>query len=1015
VPQPAITESCSNVSIVNSINQTADASGYYPVGTTIIDWVIADECGNTSTCSMTVTIIDNEAPHITCPEDILICSTEQLVLVPPTDNDNCGEVILSNNAPSTFEPGTTLVVWTATDIYGNTTSCTQTVTITPMVSADAGLDELSCAGQEFTINSASALNYSSVLWTSTGLGLIQNATSLNPTYVAAVGETGNIHLTLTAYGLLPCANVTDEMLLTILPAPIADAGLDATICESQNFITTDAFAGYTGSVNWTTNGNGTFSDPSQVITTYTPGTTDIENGSVTLYLTSSGTPPCGNVSDSMTLTLNHGPLASAGIDAQICQNTSYQVTDATAQYFNSISWTHNGSGILEGENTLTPTYTPSNGETGLVTLTLSVEGIGSCGNISDTKTLTIYPAPSVSAGNDFENCGTTSVFLASATTSGAANVLWTSTGSGSFENPTLVNAIYIPSQADVLNGSVTLTLSVTGNLPCGTAEDQVLVTLVPGIELFAGTNDSTCNNSSFLVTDAIVKGETSISWIHDGQGELKNANSINPEYIPASGESGIVNLIATAVGQSPCGTVTDTISVQVIPLVSVYAGNDITSCLSAPVKLEEAVTLNYSSLLWSTSGTGTFDDATLPQPTYNPGQHDFDKGFVVLYLQANGISNCGNGIDSLRIEFAKAPLAYAGTDKILCNEEAYTFWNTNAANYTSVLWSHSGLGNLSDPTSLNPTYTPAEGETGIIQFVMTAFGNMDCGNMVISDRVILTINPKILINAGIDQDIIKGTSTVLTGTVSGGSGVFSYNWSPENYLVDNTVINPTTLALDTETVFMLTLLDMSSGCSYSDDVLISVGAIARPTAVDDYDTIGLNTSALVHILQNDTDPIGLGLDVSIISNPENGTAILYADGSITYTPATNFTGNDTLTYTITDRGMPSRSDTAYVIFTIFPVREIIEIYNLVTPNGDGSNDYWHIGGIDEYPDNEVTIFNRWGDKIREISKYNNSDNSWTGTNEKEEYLPDGVYYYVLKIKNLKTYTGWIYIRATIND
>ena len=72
---------------------------------------------------MTVTVQDIESPVITCPADILICSTEQVVLGDATAIDNCGIASITNNAPSTFTPGTTLVVWTATDIYGNIDSC----------------------------------------------------------------------------------------------------------------------------------------------------------------------------------------------------------------------------------------------------------------------------------------------------------------------------------------------------------------------------------------------------------------------------------------------------------------------------------------------------------------------------------------------------------------------------------------------------------------------------------------------------------------------------------------------------------------------------------------------------------------------------------------------------------------------------------------------------------------------------------------------------------------------------
>jgi len=98
-----------------------------------------------------------------------------------------------------------------------------------------------------------------------------------------------------------------------------------------------------------------------------------------------------------------------------------------------------------------------------------------------------------------------------------------------------------------------------------------------------------------------------------------------------------------------------------------------------------------------------------------------------------------------------------------------------------------------------------------------------------------------------------------------------------------------------------------------------------------------------------------------------------------------------------------------VIVTIFPIRASIEIYNLVTPDHDDKNDYWHIGGIENFPDNEILLFNRWGTKIKEFVGYNNTDNRWDGTNDKNESLPDGVYFYIIKAN--ETYKGWIYIRG----
>jgi len=1013
VPIPTAFEACSSATFINNINGTSNASGLYQVGTTTVIWTASDDCGNTSTCSMTVTVIDNEGPVMTCPSDILICSTEALELGTPTVTDNCEVASVTNNAPSVFEPGTTFVTWTATDIHGNTSTCIQTVVITPMAVANAGQDDLICAGQTYVVNTATAQNFSSLLWSTSGQGTLLNASTLNPSYIPINGETGNVYLTLTATGIIPCASVTDQMLLTILPEPIAIAGPDETICEGQSFTTSNAFAGYTGSVLWTSSGSGTFSDPTLAITTYIPSAADITNGSVVLTITSSGTPPCGDASDNMTLTINKAVIADAGSDASVCQNSPYQITDATAQNYSSLSWTHNGQGILAGANTLTPTYTPLANETGVINFTLTAIGNSPCGNSLDVKILTINATPTASAGADFESCDNTPILLASATVSGAASVQWSSNGTGTFDNPTLINATYTPSQADVASGSVALTLTVVGIQPCGTANDVVVVTLIPAASVFAGEGNSICSNTPYYVSDATVTGATAVSWTHNGLGTLENAETINPTYIPAASESGFVHLYVNAIGQLPCGSVTDSLTLKVTPGATANAGNDIASCLSVPVQLNALSVTNYNYLVWTTSGTGSFNSTTIINPVYTPSQADMDAGFVEITLTAGGTSPCGNATDIVRIDFIKAPLANAGPDVIICSIEPYTIASASAENYTSVIWTHNGKGTLSDPTTLNPTYTPASGETGSVELTLTAYGTSACSNMLISDLFVLSINPAIIVNAGADETIATGTSTTLYGTVAGGTGVFAYNWTPEVLIVDNNLLNPNTDILYNETTFTLTVKDVVSGCSASDYVTISMGGIIRPVANIDYDTIGMNTSTLVNILANDTDPIGLGLNVSIVNDPEHGTVTLNEDGSLNYTPFLNFTGNDTLTYKICDNGTPSKCATAIVVITIFPIRELFEIYNLVTPNGDGSNDFWFIRGIDEYTDNSVLLFNRWGDKIREYNGYNNTDpeKRWDGTNDKKEYLPDGVYYYVIKIKDLETYTGWVYVRG----
>ena len=91
------------------------------------------------------------------------------------------------------------------------------------------------------------------------------------------------------------------------------------------------------------------------------------------------------------------------------------------------------------------------------------------------------------------------------------------------------------------------------------------------------------------------------------------------------------------------------------------------------------------------------------------------------------------------------------------------------------------------------------------------------------------------------------------------------------------------------------------------------------------------------------------------------------------------------------------------------------IPNAFSPDGDGINDTWNIrGGLYNYPNNNLVIFNRWGLKVYEADGYNNN---WDGTNNgnsnsgNDSKLPVGTYYYVLDLngngKNVKK--GFIYL------
>ncbi|MEA1784997.1 gliding motility-associated C-terminal domain-containing protein, partial [Arenibacter sp. GZD96] len=89
-----------------------------------------------------------------------------------------------------------------------------------------------------------------------------------------------------------------------------------------------------------------------------------------------------------------------------------------------------------------------------------------------------------------------------------------------------------------------------------------------------------------------------------------------------------------------------------------------------------------------------------------------------------------------------------------------------------------------------------------------------------------------------------------------------------------------------------------------------------------------------------------------------------------------------------------------------------------SPNGDGINDFWEIKGIENSPQNIVTIYNRWGDMVFSLANYDNLNNVFRGEANKlngfgADTLPNGTYFFDIQISgthNLKKLKGFVVIR-----
>lgn len=99
--------------------------------------------------------------------------------------------------------------------------------------------------------------------------------------------------------------------------------------------------------------------------------------------------------------------------------------------------------------------------------------------------------------------------------------------------------------------------------------------------------------------------------------------------------------------------------------------------------------------------------------------------------------------------------------------------------------------------------------------------------------------------------------------------------------------------------------------------------------------------------------------------------------------------------------------------------EEVDVVNVITPNGDGVHDTLEIRGLENYPNNTVRIYNRWGVMVYQTKAYNTSGNVFDGTSQgrvtvdQDNKLPVGTYFYVIDYQdnggNMKQLTGYIYI------
>jgi len=804
-----------------------------------------------------------------------------------------------------FGSVTLTITATATGACTSVVQDSKVVSFSESVTADAGSDAEICEGDNYTISDATATNYGSVSWASSGNGTFADVNTISPTYTPSVDDiaSGTVVLTLTAIGQSPCGGtIVSDMVLTIVETPYAYAGASiANIDAGDSYTVTNAEATPGFDIFWTSTGTGTFENETTLSPTYTPSAADILAGQVTLTIIISGDSPCSTAmrailaTDDVILTIGALPTIDITPDnVTMCENSLHTVTGVTATNYSAIAWTSSGTGLLTNETTLNPTYDPSTDDitVGFVVLTATVTANPpSTSTATAQLTLSFQNLPEVYAGGDATICDTEDYLIVLATASDWSDLVWTSTGSGTFSPATGdPNTIYSPSDSDIADGSVVLTLRAESQTPCATdVTSDATLTFLPSVTVYAGVDATVCSGGSITINTATASNyePTSISWASDGTGTLVDNNTLFPTYYPSAADitAGSVILTLTADGFAPCDTPESddmTLFISASPIVS--AGADTSVCAGNDLYLENAIANNYSSLVWTTSGDGSFSpNKYVLNPTYNFSAADLALGSVTLTITVIGNPICpGTFSDEIDVTINESPVVEAGDNESICQGDNITITTASASNYSSLSWGSDGTGTFVNGGTDSPTYIPSADDilAGTVVLTFTADAQSPCTGTE-SDQMILTIGGGATVYAGDDASICEGMNYTITDAYALDYTSYSWTHSGQGTLVNTNTLVPTYNPDPNDYVTGTVTI-----------TLTAVGGTTCPATVQDFMTLTLNNNPTANAGINST--ICEGNSFTLSGTATSQQSVLWStSGDGTFDDATSLTAEYT--------------------------------------------------------------------------------------------------------------------------
>ncbi|MFQ3576633.1 MAG: hypothetical protein SNJ77_09375, partial [Cytophagales bacterium] len=660
---------------------------------------------------------------------------------------------------------------------------TVTINLTPISVVNAGDDKEICETLELIPISGTA--NSSIIWNTFGFGQFVDNTNLITQYQPSQNEilAGGFSYKITSTANNECPDVEDFATLKFrkLPAVLVNAGFDQELCRDNSGTQLQGFILNAGGGRWSNVlGDGNFGNINLMETAYVFATSDFNNDSVVVRLTSVDNGVCDEVFDEMVIRFTPIPTVDAGTDVLLCSDTIGFKLNGEHTISGGLRWASNGSGFFEpNEFDKNAVYLFSEQDRLRPNLILSAVTIdnGTCQSYSDQMTISLRQAPRINAGGDREVCKDLTTLVLNGTVSNASGGVWSSSGDGTF-SPNNLTGAYIPSESDKENDAVLLTVTSVGNGVCKPQNDKIRVDFTPIPVVFAGVDQLHCGDGSEYALIGDVSIATGGQWSSLGSGVFTGgANNLISNYLPSSEDllKGTVRIVLTSTGNGNCRPVRDTLNLEFQEPPFADAGPALSCAYSDGVPLNGTFK-NAGGVAWTSTGTGAFSASpALTSIRYYPSNKDFEIKSMILTMETTSNGVCPPASSSTALIIRDLPDAVAGSDRLVCTGNSIDLNADFSPDHVSYEWTVLETGEKLNGVNIN--YPAINSKTSFELLVTNQYGCVDYDTVIVDK-----IDP-VDFNMPAHRCLTNGLQ--LNTNVQPSSGLASYQWFKNGVLISN--------------------------------------------------------------------------------------------------------------------------------------------------------------------------------------------------------------------------------------